>query len=130
MNSISIIGRLTADPELRKTQSGIPVASFTLAVDRPRVKETTDFFNCVAWRQTGEFVARYFTKGRKMGVTGSMQSRRYEDKEGNKRTVWELVVDHVDFCDSKKNTDGPSWVPDDPANDDDPNDPMGFDLPF
>lgn len=130
MNTISIIGRLTADPELRKTQSGIAVASFTLAVDRPRVKETTDFFRCVAWRQTGEFVAQYFTKGRKMGVTGSMQSRQYEDKDGNKRTVWEVVADQVDFCDSKKNTDGPSWAPDDPANDDDPNDPMGFDLPF
>lgn len=101
MNTISIIGRLTADPELRKTQSGIPVASFTLAVDRPRVKDTTDFFSCVAWRQTGEFVSQYFTKGRKMGVTGSMQSRRYEDKDGNKRTAWELVVDQVDFCDSK-----------------------------
>ena len=101
MNSISIIGRLTADPELRKTQNGIPVASFTLAVDRPRVKDTTDFFSCVAWRQTGEFVSQYFTKGRKMGVTGSMQSRRYEDKDGNKRTVWELVVDQVDFCDKK-----------------------------
>lgn len=105
MNSISIIGRLTADPELRKTQSGIPVASFTLAVDRPRVKDTTDFFSCVAWRQTGEFVAQYFTKGRKMGVTGSMQSRKYEDKDGNKRTVWELVVDQVDFCDKRPEGD-------------------------
>lgn len=129
MNSISIIGRLTADPELRKTQSGIAVASFTLAVDRPYVKETTDFFRCVAWRQTGEFVTQYFTKGRKMGVTGSMQSRQYE-KDGQKITAWEIVVDQIDFCDSKKNTDGPSWVPDDPTNDDDPNDPMGFDLPF
>lgn len=105
MNSISVIGRLTADPELRKTQSGIPVASFTLAVDRPRVKDTTDFFSCVAWRQTGEFVAQYFTKGRKMGVTGSMQSRKYEDKDGNKRTVWELVVDQVDFCDKRPEGD-------------------------
>lgn len=130
MNSISIIGRLTADPELKTTQNGVSVCSFTLAVDRPRVKEVTDFFRCTAWRQTGEFVSRYFTKGRKMGLTGSMQSRQYEDKDGNKRTVWEVVVDQVDFCDDKKTTDGPSWVPDDPANDDDPNDPMGFDLPF
>lgn len=111
MNSISIIGRLTADPELRKTQSGIPVASFTLAVDRPRVKETTDFFRCVAWRQTGEFVAQYFTKGRKMGVTGSMQSRQYEDKDGNKRTVWEVVVDQVDFCDKKPEGSTDNWEP-------------------
>lgn len=117
MNSISIIGRLTADPELRKTQSGIPVASFTLAVDRPRVKDTTDFFSCVAWRQTGEFVAQYFTKGRKMGVTGSMQSRRYEDKDGNKRTAWELVVDQVDFCDSK--TSAPKAAEDFPVLDED-----------
>ena len=111
MNSISIIGRLTADPELRKTQSGIPVASFTLAVDRPRVKDTTDFFSCVAWRQTGEFVAQYFTKGRKMGVTGSMQSRRYEDKDGNKRTAWELVVDQVDFCDKKTDSQPANFEP-------------------
>lgn len=111
MNSISVIGRLTADPELRKTQNGIPVASFTLAVDRPRVKDTTDFFSCVAWRQTGEFVAQYFTKGRKMGVTGSMQSRRYEDKDGNKRTVWELVVDQVDFCDKKTDSQPAEFVP-------------------
>ena len=130
MNNIQLIGRLTADPDRRTTQSGITVTSFTLAVDRPHVKETTDFINCVAWRQTGEFVAQYFTKGRKMGVSGILTTRRYEDKDGNKRTATEVVVDQVDFCDSKKNTDGPSWVPDDPANDDDPNDPMGFDLPF
>lgn len=104
MNSISIIGRLTADPELRKTQNGTPVASFTLAVDRPHVKNTTDFFSCVAWRQTGEFICQHFSKGRKMGATGIMQSRKYDDKDGNKRTVWEVVVDQVDFCDDKKTT--------------------------
>lgn len=104
MNSISIIGRLTADPELKTTQNGVSVCSFTLAVDRPRVKEVTDFFRCTAWRQTGEFVSRYFTKGRKMGVTGSMQSHQYE-KDGQKITAWEIVVDQVDFCDKKPEGD-------------------------
>ena len=102
MNNIQLIGRLTADPDRRTTQSGITVTSFTLAVDRPHVKETTDFINCVAWRQTAEFVAQYFTKGRKMGVSGILTTRRYEDKDGNKRTAVEVVVDQVDFCDSKK----------------------------
>lgn len=101
MNQISLIGRLTADPELRQTQNGTPVASFTLAVDRPRVKGTTDFFSCVAWRQVGEFICQYFAKGRKMGITGTMQSRKYE-KDGQTRTVWEVIVDQVDFCDNKK----------------------------
>lgn len=100
MNTLSIIGRLTADPELKTTPSGVSVCSFTLAVDRPRVKDTTDFFRCTAWRQTGEFVSRYFTKGRKMGVTGSMQSHTYETN-GRKATAWEVVVDQVDFCDKK-----------------------------
>ena len=112
MNHIDIIGRLTADPELRHTQNGIPVASFTLAVDRPHVKETTDFINCVAWRQTGEFVAQYFSKGRKMGVSGILTTRRYEDKDGNKRTATEVVVDQVDFCDDKKPESQPTeFVP-------------------
>lgn len=111
MNTISIIGRLTADPELKTTQNGVSVCSFTLAVDRPRVKEVTDFVRCTAWRQTGEFVSRYFTKGRKMGVTGSMQSRQYEDKDGNKRTVWEVVVDQVDFCDKKPEGQPTEFVP-------------------
>ena len=101
MNHIDLIGRLTADPVKRTTQNGVTVTTFTLAVDRPHVKETADFFSCVAWRQTGDFVAQYFTKGRKMGVSGIMTSRQYEDKEGKKRTAWEVVVDQVDFCDSK-----------------------------
>ena len=111
MNNIQLIGRLTADPDRRTTQSGITVTSFTLAVDRPHVKETTDFINCVAWRQTGEFVAQYFTKGRKMGVSGILTTRRYEDKDGNKRTATEVVADQVDFCDSKPAA--AEWVPDD-----------------
>ena len=101
MNRIDLIGRLTADPEKRTTQNGVTVTSFTLAVDRPHVKNTTDFINCVAWRQTGEFVAEYFTKGRKMGVSGILTTRQYEDRNGNKRTAFEVVTDQVDFCDSR-----------------------------
>ena len=126
MNNIQLIGRLTADPDRRTTQSGITVTSFTLAVDRPHVKETTDFINCVAWRQTGEFVAQYFTKGRKMGVSGILTTRRYEDKDGNKRTAVEVVVDQVDFCDSKKaatedeyNSTVETWYEDNSTDDED-----------
>lgn len=108
MNHIDIIGRLTADPELKSTTSGVPVCTFSVAVDRPRVKDTADFFRCVAWRQTGEFVSRYFTKGRKIGIGGSMQSHQYE-KDGQKITAWELVVDTVDFCDRKP--EGDNWGP-------------------
>ena len=104
MNHIDIIGRLTADPELKSTPSGVPVCSFTVAVDRPRVKDVADFFRCTAWRQTGEFVSRYFTKGRKIGLGGSMQSHQYE-KDGQKVTAWELVVEAVDFCDRKPEGD-------------------------
>lgn len=110
MNTISIIGRLTADPELKTTTNGVNVCSFTLAVDRPRVKDTTDFFRCTAWRQTGEFISRYFTKGRKMGVTGSMQSHSYES-DGKKITAWEVVVDQVDFCDSKPGSQPAEFEP-------------------
>jgi len=126
MNNIQLIGRLTADPDRRTTQSGITVTSFTLAVDRPHVKETTDFINCVAWRQTGEFVAQYFTKGRKMGVSGILTTRRWEDKDGNKRTAVEVVVDQVDFCDSKKaatedeyNSTVETWYEDNSTDDED-----------
>ena len=104
MNNIQLIGRLTADPEKRSTQNGVTVTSFTLAVDRPHVKKTTDFINCVAWRQTGDFVAQYFSKGRKMGVSGILTIRQYEDRECKKITVAEVVVDQVDFCDSKIET--------------------------
>ena len=117
MNSIHLIGRLTADPEKRTTQNGVTVTSFTLAVDRPHVKNTTDFINCVAWRQTGEFVAEYFTKGRKMGVSGILTTRQYEDRNGNKRTATEVTVDQVDFCDSK--TSAPKAAEDFPVLDED-----------
>ena len=106
LNHIVIMGRLTRDPELRRTGSGIAVASFSLAVDRdysPRDggERETDFIDCVAWRQTGEFVSKYFTKGRMAVVSGRLQIRSWTDKEGNKRRTAEVVADNVYFGDSK-----------------------------
>ena len=107
LNKVFIMGRLTRDPELRRTQTGTPVASFTLAVDRDfKDKETgeraTDFVDVVAWRSTGEFVSRYFTKGRMAVVEGRLQMRDWTDKDGNKRRTAEVVADQVYFGDSKK----------------------------
>ena len=110
LNRIIIMGRLTRDPELRRTQTGTPVASFTLAVDRDfKDKSTgersTDFIDVVAWRQTGEFVSRYFTKGRMAVVEGRLQMRDWTDKDGNKRRTAEVVADQVYFGDSKRDGD-------------------------
>ena len=107
LNKIFIMGRLTRDPELRHTQTGTAVASFTLAVDRDFKDRSTgergtDFINVVAWRQTGEFVSRYFTKGRMAVVEGRLQMRDWTDKDGNKRTAAEVVADNVYFGDSKR----------------------------
>ena len=103
MNKIVIKGRLTKDPELRQTQSGVPACNITVAVDRAYSKEDkqTDFFDCVFWRQGAEFIDKYFTKGQEILVDGEMQSRKYEDREGNKRTVWEIGNAHAEFCGSK-----------------------------
>ena len=110
LNHITIMGRLTRDPELRRTGSGIAVASFTLAVDRdfsPKDggERETDFIDCVAWRQTGEFVSKYFTKGRMAVVSGRLQIRSWTDKDGNKRRTAEVVADNVYFGDSKRDGD-------------------------
>lgn len=108
LNHIDIMGRLTKDPELRYTQSQVPVASFTLAVDRD-YKQTgseTDFINCIAWRNTAEFIQKYFSKGRMMIASGRLQIRTYEDNNGVKRTVAEVVVDNAYFGDSKKENAG------------------------
>ena len=107
LNHIIIMGRLTRDPELRRTGSGIAVASFTLAVDRDfggrdGGERETDFIDCVAWRQTGEFVSKYFTKGRMAVVSGRLQIRSWTDKDGNKRRTAEVVADNVYFGDSKR----------------------------
>ena len=111
LNKIFIMGRLTRDPELRHTQSGTAVASFSLAVDRDfkdkaTGEKATDFIDVVAWRQTGEFVSRYFTKGRMAIVEGRLQIRDWTDKEGNKRRSAEVVADQVYFGDSKRDGDG------------------------
>ena len=110
LNHIVIMGRLTRDPELRRTGSGVAVTSFSLAVDRDfgnreSGEKETDFIDCVAWRQTGEFVSKYFTKGRMAVVSGRLQIRNWTDKEGNKRRTAEVVADNVYFGDSKRGGD-------------------------
>ena len=111
LNHIVIMGRLTRDPELRRTGSGVAVASFSLAVDRDFApkdggERETDFIDCVAWRQTGGFVSKYFTKGRMAVVSGRLQIRSWTDKDGNKRRSAEVVADNVYFGDSKRDNDG------------------------
>ena len=111
LNHIVLMGRLTRDPELRRTQSGSAVASFTLAVDRDFSNATTgeketDFIDCVAWKSTAEFVSKYFTKGRMAVVSGRLQIRTWNDKDGNKRRNAEVVADNVYFGDSKKESSG------------------------
>ena len=111
LNHIVLMGRLTRDPELRRTGSGIAVASFTIAVDRDfsgkdSGEKETDFIDIVAWRQTGEFVSKYFTKGRMIVVSGRLQIRSWTDKDGNKRRTAEVVADNCYFGDSKKESSG------------------------
>lgn len=119
LNSATIMGRLTKDPELRRTGSGIAVTSFTVAVDRDFTnngEKETDFIECVAWRGTGEFVARNFSKGKMIVVVGRLQVRSWTDKDGSKRRTTEIVADNVYFGDSKK--DAPSGgVPANPGQD-------------
>ena len=114
LNKIFLQGRLVADPELRHTQSGIAVASFRLAVDRDFKDRDTgerkaDFINIVAWRQTGEFVSRFFTKGRMAIVEGKLQTRDYTDRDGNRRYATEVVADNVYFGDSRRDSEGGSY---------------------
>ena len=113
LNHIVIMGRLTRDPELRRTGTGIAVASFTVAVDRDfggrdGGERETDFIDCVAWRQTGEFVSKYFTKGSMIVVSGRLQIRGWTDKDGNKRRSAEVVADNVYFGESKRSAEGNS----------------------
>ena len=110
LNHIVIMGRLTRDPELRTTQSGVSVTSFTVAVDRDfggrdGGERQTDFIDCVAWRQTGEFVSKYFHKGSMIVVSGRLQSRKWQDREGNNRTNWEIVADNVYFGESRRDSE-------------------------
>lgn len=104
LNKVILMGRLTKEPELRTTQSGVAVASFTLAVDRDYKKDETDFVNIVAWRNTAEFVSKWFRKGQLVAVSGRLQVRSYEDRDGQKRTATEVVADECFFAESKKST--------------------------
>ena len=112
LNKIFLMGRLTRDPELRRTGSGTAVVSFSLAVDRDFKSQSgekeTDFIDIVAWRNTAEFVSKYFTKGRMAVVEGRLQIRDWTDKEGNKRRSSEVVADSIYFGDSKKDTGMPA----------------------
>lgn len=116
LNNITLMGRLTRDPELRHTQTGIPVASFTLAVDRdfsPKDggERQTDFVDIVAWRNTGEFVSKYFVKGQMCAVSGRLQIREWTDNNGNKRRNAEVVADNVYFTESKRSREGGDFAP-------------------
>ena len=119
LNRSIIMGRLTADPEIKKTGSGVSVCSFTLAVDqdyKPKDAERgVDWIDCVAWRQTADFLGKYFSKGRMVVVEGRLQTRTYEDKDGNKRKATELVADNVYFGDSKRDGNNSTQSAQEPA---------------
>lgn len=105
LNHITIMGRFTKEPEIRTTQSGTSVATFTVAVDRDFQSggnKQTDFINCVAWKNTAEFIQKYFHKGSMAVVSGKLQSRQYENRDGQKVTVWEVQTDNIYFGESKK----------------------------
>lgn len=137
LNRIIIQGRMTKDPELRNTQSGTSVASFTLAVDRDFKSQSgereTDFINCTAWKSVAEFVSRFFTRGRMAIVEGRLQARKYTDKDGNNRTAYEVVASSVYFGDSKKDGDSqpaPSYAQSSAPSFEDMEDEDGSELPF
>ncbi len=110
LNCAVLMGRLVADPELRTTNTGVSVTSFTIAVDRSFVRQgeerQADFIDIVAWRNTADFVCKYFRKGSMIAVQGSIQTRNYEDKNGNKRKSTEIIADNVSFCGSKNENGG------------------------
>lgn len=112
MNLCVLMGRLTAAPELKKTNSGLSVASFAIAVDRDFKgkdgEKQTDFINCVAWRNTAEFICRYFAKGQMIAVEGNIQTRKYTDKNGNDRTATEVLVNQAHFTGEKRGNTGDS----------------------
>lgn len=114
MNNVALIGRLTADPELRHTQSGTACTRFNIAVDR-RVKQgeekQADFITVVAWQQRAEFICKYFTKGQKIALTGSIRTGNYTDSNGNKRYTFEVWAENVEFCESKTQTTQPQPQP-------------------
>lgn len=115
MNKVFLIGNLTKDPEMRSTQSGVAVCNFSIAVNRRFKKENgeqeTDFLNVVAWRQLAELCSKYLAKGRKVAVTGSIQTRTYEAKDGSKRTAWDIVADEVEFLTAQNQQSGIQSTP-------------------
>ena len=119
MNNVCLVGRLTADPELRNTPNGHDVCSFTIAVDRGFAsndgERKADFINCVAWRNNAEFITKYFGKGQMIAIKGSLQQSSYTDKDGNKRTSYDVVVDTADFCGSKAESGSASRTESAPA---------------
>lgn len=139
LNSIIIMGRLTADPELRSTSSGLSVTTFSVAVDRGYVRageeRKADFIPVVAWREKADFVSKYFRKGSMIAVQGSLQSRSFEDKNGNKRVAYEVIADQISFCGSKSESgsgNGESSAPSSYSNSaaDDFSSVVDDDLPF
>ena len=108
LNTVILMGRLTADPELRTTNTNLSVLSFSVAVDRSYQSQgqerQTDFINCVAWRQNADFISKYFRKGQMIAIEGAIQTRSYEDKSGAKRTAFEVIVNRASFCGSKSET--------------------------
>lgn len=131
MNKVVLIGRLTADPDIRRTQSGKCVASYRLAVDRPFKSDgqpEADFISCVAWGKSGEFCQRYLHKGMKIAVEGRIQTRTYDDKDGKKVYVTEVIVEHHEFCESKRSADSGGYA--EPTQGFTEIDDDGSDLPF
>ena len=133
LNNVVLIGRLTATPELKQTNSGTEITNFTLAIDRgytkPGEEKQTDFINLVAWRGTANFITTYFTKGQMIAVTGSIQTRNYEDKNGNKRVATEVVCKEATFCGSKNDNNNVNASPAVPTIDADFEE-ITDDLPF
>lgn len=131
MNKVVLIGRLTADPDIRRTQSGKCVASYRLAVDRPFKSDgqpEADFISCVAWGKSGEFCQRYLHKGMKIALEGRIQTRTYDDKDGKKVYVTEVIVEHHEFCEGKRSADSGGYA--EPAQGFTEIDDDGSDLPF
>lgn len=117
INNVVLMGRFVSTPELKYTSSQNAVTSFTLAVERSYTRQgedrQTDFINCVAWRNTAEFISKYFQRGNMIGITGSIQTRDYQDKNGNKRIAVEVLVNQASFCGEKVNTNNtaPTYTP-------------------
>ena len=130
LNNAVIMGRLTKDPELRVTESGKSVTSFSVAVDNRFDKEKTDFFDIIAWRQTAEFICKYFRKGSMIAIQGHLATRMWEDKKGNKRKQVDIVADNVSFCGSKAESGSSIDVPRPTEDDEGFREIPGEDLPF